>query len=199
VQAVTVPDSIPGALIARRPDVLRAQRGYEAANARIGVARTSRLPNVFIGAQYGTQRPSMDGLFGPAGEVYGLSLGVSLPLFDGGRISAQTSAARAAAETAGREYEQTVLTALREASDAAAGVRLLQDQLVAQQTRERALAAAFAIAQRRYESGISSYLEVLDVQRGLFDAQLGRLQVERDYLAATVALYRALGGSWAQE
>jgi multidrug efflux system outer membrane protein len=198
VQAVTVPDSVAGALVARRPDVLRAQRDYQAAAARVGVAAASRLPNVVLGGQYGTQRPSLAGVFGPKGEVYGLSLGLSVPLFDAGRTANVTSAARAEAEAAQRGYEQTVLTALREASDAVAGVRLLHDQLVARQTQAQALRAALTIAQRRYASGISSYLEVLDAQRGLFDAQLGLLQVERDYLTATVTLYRALGGSWPQ-
>jgi outer membrane protein, multidrug efflux system len=198
VRAVAVPDSIPGVAIARRPDVLRAQRDYQAATARVGVAMASRLPSVFIGGQYGTQRPLLAGVFGPSGEVYGLSLGVSLPLFDAGRRSGETGAARATAEAAQRGYEQTILTALREASDAVSGVRLLRDQLAAQRTREQALGAAFSIAQRRYASGLSSYLEVLDAQRGLFDAQLARLQVERDYLAATVTLYRSLGGSWRQ-
>jgi multidrug efflux system outer membrane protein len=196
VQTVTVPDSIPGALVARRPDVLRAQRDYQAATARVGATLASRLPAIVVGGQYGTQRPSLAGVFGPAGEVYALSLGLSLPLFDAGRRSAQTDVARAVTEAAQRTYEQTILSALREASDAASGVRLLRDQLVAQQTREQALRAASSIAQRRYASGISSYLEVLDAQRGLFDAQLGRVQVERDYLIATVTLYRALGGSW---
>ena len=198
VQAVTVPDSIPGALVARRPDVLRAQRDYQAATARVGATIASRLPAIVVGGQYGTQRPSLAGVFGPSGEVYAFSLGLSVPLFDAGRRAAQTGVARAATEAAQRSYEQTILGALREASDAASGVRLLRDQLVAQRTREQALRAASSIAQRRYASGISSYLEVLDAQRGLFDAQLGRLQVERDYLVATVTLYRALGGSWPQ-
>lgn len=196
VSTVAVPDSIPGALIARRPDVLRAQRDYQAATARIGVAMASRLPSVIVGAQYGSQRPNLSGVFGPSGEVYSLSLGLSLPLFDAGRSSSVTSAARAQAGEAQHAYERVILVAAREASDAVTDVRLLRDRLVAEQTRERALRAAFSIAERRYAAGISSYLEVLDAQRGLFDAQLALLQVERTYLTATVTLYRALGGSW---
>jgi multidrug efflux system outer membrane protein len=128
--------------------------------------------------------------------VYAAQVGVSVPLFTGGRLAARCAPPRRAPTRRAPTYEQTILSALREASDAASGVRLLRDQLVAQQTREQALRAASSIAQRRYASGISSYLEVLDAQRGLFDAQLGRVQVERDYLIATVTLYRALGGSW---
>jgi multidrug efflux system outer membrane protein len=75
---------------------------------------------------------------------------------------------------------------------------LSRDQLAAQETQAQALRRAFSLAQRRYESGVSSYLEVLDAQRGLFSAELGLVQVERQYLNATVQLYKALGGGWEQ-
>ena len=104
--------------------------------------------------------------------------------------------ARARADQAKSQYEQTVLTALREASDALAGVRLNRDQIAAQQTEVRALRRAYEIAQRRYERGISSYLDVLEAQRSLYDAELSLTQRERQYLASTVQLYKALGGGW---
>jgi multidrug efflux system outer membrane protein len=124
--------------------------------------------------------------------------GVSVPLFRGGKLLNQERAARARAEQAKSQYEQTVLTALREASDALAGVRLDRDQIVAQQTEAQALRRAYGIAQRRYQSGISSYLDVLDAQRSLFDAELSLTQIQRQYLAATVQLYKALGGGWTE-
>lgn len=197
VKAVVLPDSIPGALLARRPDVLRAQHDFQAATARIGVTQAARFPTISISSQYGAQRPNFGGIFDGRGEVYAVQAGISLPLFTGGRLSNETKAARARAEQSRNVYEQTVLVALRETSDAATGVRLRRDQLAAQETQERALQAAFSIAERRYASGISSYLEVLDAQRSLFAAQLTRVQVERQYLLATVQLFRALGGSWA--
>ena len=86
--------------------------------------------------------------------------------------------------------------AWREASDALAGVRLSRDQLAAQATQTQALQRALGLATERYKSGISSYLEVLDAQRGLFSAQLALVQVQRQYLASTVELFRALGGGW---
>lgn len=196
VKTVTVPDSLPGALLARRPDVLRAQHDLQAATARIGVTVAARFPTITISSQYGAQRPVYGNLFDGKGEVYALQAGVSLPLFTGGRLSNEEKAAKARAEQSKNVLEQTVLVALREASDAAAGVRLRRDQLAAQETQERALQAAYSIAERRYNSGISSYLEVLDAQRSLFAAQLTRVQVERLYLTATVQLFRALGGTW---
>jgi multidrug efflux system outer membrane protein len=196
VQAVTVPDSIPGALVARRPDVLGAQRDLQSSVARIGVAVGNRLPAVSLGGQYGTQRPDFSRLFAQQGEVYALQAGVSVPLFTGGRLRGEERAARARADQARARYEQIVIQALRESSDALAGVRLGRDQLVAQATQVQALERAFGIAEQRYRSGISSYLEVLDAQRQLFGAQLTLVQVQRQYLVSTVDLYRALGGGW---
>ena len=198
VQAVSVPDSLPGALIARRPDVIGAQRRLQASTARVGVAIGDRLPSIMLGGSYGAQKPDFNGLFDRSGELYSAQVGISIPLFTGGRLVNQERAARAVADEARGQYEQTVLNALREASDALAGVKLSRDQLVAQATQAQALQRAFALAQERYRSGISSYLEVLDAQRGLFTAQLALVQVQRQYLVSTVELYRALGGGWTE-
>ncbi len=199
VEAVQVPDSVPGTLIARRPDVMAAQRRLQSATARIGVAIGNRLPQIMLGGSYGAQKPDFNGLFDRSGELYTAQVGISIPLFTGGRLVNQERAARAAADEARGQYEQTVLNALREASDALAGVKLNRDQLVAQATQAQALQRAFALAQERYRSGIASYLEVLDAQRSFFTAQLALVQVQRQYLVSTVELYRALGGGWAGE
>ncbi len=197
VAAVAVPDSLASALLLRRPDVRRAEQEWAAATARVGVALGNRLPRVMITGSYGTQRPDFSKLFGSAAEIYQLQGGISIPLFTGGRLLNQQRAAQARAEQGRAKYEQAVLSALSEANDALVGVRTTRDQLVAQETQVRALRRAATLAEKRYENGISSYLEVLDAQRGLFNAELNAAQVERQYLATTVQLYKALGGSWA--
>jgi multidrug efflux system outer membrane protein len=199
VQAISVPDSLPSDLIERRPDVVAAQNNWQAATARIGVAQGNRLPRFMITGQYGTQRPDFDKLFSSDAEIYTLRGGISIPLFTGGRLINEERAAKARAEQSKNQYEQTVLGALREANDALVGLRLSRDQLSAQETQTQALRRAYALAEKRYESGVSSYLEVLDAQRGLFSAEIGLAQVQRQYLGATVQLYKALGGGWADE
>lgn len=123
----------------------------------------------------------------------------TVPLFTGGRLLNEQRAARARADQSRARYESVVLTAFQEAGDALAGLRLTRDQLMAQHTQVQALGRALTLAQRRYESGVSSYLEVLDAQRGLYTAQLGLAQTERLYLSSTVRLYRAVGGGWSRE
>jgi multidrug efflux system outer membrane protein len=196
VLAVAPPDSIPGDLLLQRPDVRRAERELSAALARVGLALGARLPRIAITGQYGRQRGDFSDLFGKDGEVYFAQLGVTVPLFTGGRLLNQQRAATARADQARARYQQVVLTALRETDDALAGLRLTRDQLVAQDTQVQALRRALELAQLRYDNGVSSYLEVLDAQRGLFTAQLGLVQTQRVYLGATVRLYKALGGGW---
>ena len=196
VQAVVVPDSIPGELLLRRPDVRQAERELRAATARIGVAMGNRLPRVAFTGQYGRQRADFHDLFDRSAEVYVAQLGITLPLFTGGKLLNQQRAASARADQARARYEASVLNALREGDDALVGLRLTKDELVAQNSQVLALSRAFELARRRYENGVSSYLEVLDAQRGLFQAQLTLAQTERQYLGATVRLYKALGGGW---
>jgi multidrug efflux system outer membrane protein len=198
IQAVAVPDSIPAALLLRRPDVRRAERDLQAATARVGLAIGNRLSRVMLTGQYGRQSETFHDLFGSSPDIYVAQAGISIPLFTGGKLLDQQKAARARVDQARARYEQAVLQAMQEGDDALAGLRLSRDQLVAQETQERALARAYALAQERYNSGISSYLEVLDAQRSLFTAQLALVGLERQYLGATVLLYKALGGGWSQ-
>jgi multidrug efflux system outer membrane protein len=165
----------------------------------VGVALGNRLPKVMITGLYGTQRPDFHGLFNKSAEVYTLQGGISLPLFTGGRLLNEQRAASARAEQARNTYEQTVLSALQETSDALVAAHTNKDQLVAQETQVRALKRALDLANSRYTNGVSSYLEVLDAQRTLFTAQLELVLVQRQYLASTVQLYKALGGSWGGE
>ncbi|MGN6392085.1 MAG: efflux transporter outer membrane subunit [Gemmatimonadales bacterium] len=196
VRALAVPDSLPASLLERRPDVLQAERAYAAATARIGEAQAARLPTISITASYGSQASTASDLFRSNTEVYQALAGVSLPLFTGGRLINETRAAQARAEQARAQYEQSVLVALREASDALAGVRTARDQVAAQQTQAQALRQALRLAELRYRTGVANYLEVLEAQRTLFDAELALSQAQLRQLAAAVELYRALGGSW---
>jgi multidrug efflux system outer membrane protein len=196
VAALEVPDSIPAAVLARRPDVRAAERDLAAATARVGIAQAARLPAVFVTGYYGTQAFRAGDLFSNRAETYQLQGGVSVPLFTGGRLSSQVEAARARAEQAQNRYEKAVLVALNDAGTALAGVRATRDQVVAQETQVLALRRARALADIRYRSGVASYIEVLDAERGLFSAELTLSQAQLQQLTAAVQLYRAIGGEW---
>jgi multidrug efflux system outer membrane protein len=193
---VEVPVTLPSSLLERRPDVRRAEAELHAATARVGVIKGQLLPQVTITGSIGTQAGRPSNLFGSNTEIHQIFAGLSFPLFAGGTLSNAVKVARARAEQARYQYEQTVLVALQEAQDALIGLRASRDQLAAQQRQAAALRRALELATKRYESGISSYLEVLDVQRSLYAAELAAAQAERQELVSAVQLYRALGGGW---
>ena len=195
-RAVTVPDSLPSTLLSRRPDVRQAERSYRAADARAGQAFAQQLPVIMFTGSYGSQANGTGALFKPQSDVYVAQLGISIPLFAGGARSSTTAAARARAEQARNQYEQTVLRALQDAGDALSGARAARDQVAAAGTQALALRRAYELAQVRYQSGIANYLEVLDAERSLFTAELTLSQAELGQLTAAVQLYPALGGSW---
>ncbi|MFL5402644.1 MAG: efflux transporter outer membrane subunit [Gemmatimonadales bacterium] len=191
-----VPASLPSDLLERRPDVRQAEAQFHAATARIGVAKGDLLPKLMVTGDYGTYASNADDLFKNNSEIYQILGGVSMPLFTGGRVGKQVDVARARAEQSRYGYEQTVLTALREVEDAITGVRASRNQVAAQQTQVDALRRALRLAEMRYQSGASSYLDLLDAQRSLFGAELSLAQVEGQQATAAVTLYRALGGGW---
>ncbi len=196
VRSLSIPDSIPAAMLARRPDLQQADRTYAAATARIGVADAARLPTISIIGSFGSQAGVPNNVFGDQTRVYQLFAGVSFPVFDNGRLANLSAAARARAEQAKASYESTALNALREANDALAGVRTARDQAVAQATQVTSLRQALDLAESRYEAGLSTYLDLLDAQRSLFSAELALSQAQLGELTAAVQLYKALGGSW---
>ena len=195
-QAISVPDSVPSALLARRPDVEAAERSYAAASARVGIADAARLPTILITGSWGAQAQALSAVFDSNSRVYQAQVGLSIPIFTGGRLVNEGRAARARAEQARAVYEQTTLTAMQEAGDALSGVRAARDVAAASETQANALRRALDLARLRYGTGLSSYLDVLDAQRNLFAAQLAASQAELDQLTAAVELYKAIGGSW---
>jgi multidrug efflux system outer membrane protein len=196
VSALQVPDSIPAVLLARRPDVIQAEREYAAATARVGVADAARWPTFNIVGSLGTQAGQPDNLFGSQTHVYQAQIGLSFPLFDNKRLASASAAARARAEQAKASYEGVALNAVREANDALIAVRTRRDEAVAQATQANALRQALDLATVRYDAGLSSYLDLLDAQRSLFGAELAASQAQLGELTAAVQLYKALGGSW---
>jgi len=195
---IPVPAGVPSALLGNRPDVRSAEATLRAATARIGVAQAAFLPSFTITGQYGTQSTEWSKWFGSGTNIWQAFAGVSIPLFKEGRPGAgeQVNIARARASQARSRYEQTVLVALREVEDALVGLRTAQDRSGAQERQVIALRRALELADMRYRNGVSSYLDVLDAQRGLFGAELALTQAARDQLVAAVQLYRAVGAGW---
>ncbi|HVH09777.1 MAG TPA: efflux transporter outer membrane subunit [Gemmatimonadales bacterium] len=194
-----VSPGVPAGLLARRPDVRSAEAGLRAATARIGVAEAARLPAITLTGQFGTQSTAFSQWFAAGTNIWQASVGVSVPLFKDGRPGGEAvNVARARAAEAWARYEQVVLVAVREVEDALVALRTARDRMAAQERQVVALRRALELADMRYQGGVSSYLDVLDAQRGLFAAELSLTQAERDQLVAAVQLYTAVGAAWSR-
>lgn len=193
-----LPVGLPSQLLVNRPDIVEAENRLRAANANIGAARAAFFPNISLTGAYGTMSDDLDGLFSSGSEAWSFSPTISLPLFNAGRLKGNLDVAKARREGAVAEYEKTIQSAFRDVSDALVRRRQLQlqidttkEMLAAQRERAR-------LAQLRFDNGRSTYLEVLDAQRDLFDAEQSLVQLRRAELASVVALYSALGGGFAE-
>ncbi len=194
-----LPLGVPAQLLERRPDVLAAEQGVIGAGKRVGVAVANRLPTFSLTGFIGLEATSIPDLFSANGLAGTAGGSLFAPIFQGGRLSAQEDAARARLEQSIASYRKAVEVALQEVADAAVGVRKLREARVARTDQVKASTRAAKLALDRYQGGISSYFEVLDAQRRLFDAQLSLAHTQRDELASAVLLYRALGGGWQAE
>jgi outer membrane protein, multidrug efflux system len=194
-----VPTGLPSELLARRPDIRGAEQQLIAANAEIGVAKALLYPQVTITGFAGAQGTRIDGeTFGPYG-AFSVLPAITLPIFNMGRLRAGVDFNEAVAEEAVLKYRQTITQAFREVSDALVETKKRQESRAQQELLTKTLAEASQIANLRYAGGVSSYLEVLDTERQLFNAQLDLAQAQRDEFLGVVGLYKALGGGWQDE
>ena len=191
-----VPAGLPSALLERRPDLRQVEQQLVAANARIGVAKAEFFPKLSLTALFGTASPEISALTGGSATIWAVGGILSGPLLNAGRTLGTYRAAEAQWEQARLQYEQTVLIALREVSDALTALGKLSEAETGQDRSVKALAEAVEHATDRYRQGLANYFEVLEAQQQLYPAQNVLAQIRRDRLLAHVRLYRALGGGW---
>jgi multidrug efflux system outer membrane protein len=191
-----LPMGVPASLLERRPDILASEQRVIAANASVGVAIANRLPKLSLDGIIGLAGASVGDTFSAAGVLWSIGGGLLAPIFEGGKLASQEEAAWAELDQWVALYRQQVLTALQEVADAAVSVRKLHEVAVQQEVQVVAARTAERLARLRYDGGVSNYLEVLDAQRSLFNAELTLAQSNRDQLVAMIQLYKALGGGW---
>ena len=189
-----LPPGLPAELLTRRPDIRAAEKRLAASQASIRAARAAFLPNITLTGFGGASSAELDGLFRGGASTWSFTPALRLPLFDGGRNRANLSLAEARQLVAVADYEATIQAAFREVSDALAARHWLAEQVRAQQALVATESDRARLASLRFERGVSSYLDVLDAQRALFNAEQALVQLRRALMASTVNLYKALGG-----
>ena len=192
----SIPAGLPSTLLERRPDVTAAQRAMVAANARIGQARAAMFPALGLSGAGGGESDALSNVLKWSSRSWVLGALMSMPIIDGGRNKANVARSEAVLEESVAAYRQNVLVAFAEVEDNLAGLRILAGQ--SEQVDAGVLLARRSadLAQKLYQAGRSSYLDLLDAQRNLALIERNAAQLRGNQAVTTVALIRSLGGGW---
>ncbi len=194
-----VPAGLPSALLERRPDVREAEEQLASANARIGEAKALLYPSISLTGAYGWESQDLGTLFESPSRAWSISANLLQPIFNSGQNQRRVEVAESQQRQALHGYERSVLLAFREVEDSLVSLRQSGLRRGSEGERVNAERKVLDLAETRYQGGVAAYLEVLDAQRSLFDAELGETSARRDELVSLIQLYKALGGGWPQE
>lgn len=193
-----VPPGLPAALLQRRPDIVEAEQRLQAESARFGVAKAAFFPTITLTSTAGLASADLGTFLSWPSRMWSIGPSVHLPVFEGGRNRANLEAAKARYEQSVAGYRGVILNAFREVEDSLSDLATLRAQ---NEAVDRALASArdtAALAEERYQQGLSSYLDVVDAQRIALQAERQESQLRGQRAISTILLAKALGGGWEQ-
>jgi multidrug efflux system outer membrane protein len=194
-----VPSGLPSELLERRPDLRQAEQNLISANALIGAARAQYFPTISLTGLFGSVSSAFSDLFTGPAKAWSYGAGVSMPIFTAGGIAGSVQTAEAQQREALLRYQQAIQTAFREVSDALIAHAKSREQLVIQERQVGTLRTYLELARLRYDNGYTSYIEVLDAERNLFNAEVAYSQTQGSVYGSLVNLYKAMGGGWVAE
>ena len=194
--APDIPAGLPSELLRRRPDVLASEQLLIAANANIGASLANFFPQIGLTTFIGKVSPELSAFTAGSANMWNAGATLAGPLFQGGQLRAQYRGSKAKFDEAKAAYEQNVLAALQEVSDALIARQKLGEARVYNEQAATALASSVDLVTQRYVGGRSSYYEVLQAQQELYPTQRAQVQAQVGELIAVIQLYKALGGGW---
>ena len=194
--ALPLPAELPVNLLARRPDVIAAHERIDAADAGKRAAKAAFYPNITLTALAGFASFSLRDLISAQSFGYGAGPGLSLPLFDGGRLRAQYRGSEAGLDQAVASYDDTVVRAVRQAADQLSLIDALGTELGQQRESLQAAEEAYRLAEERYRAGLAGYLTVLNAETEVLNERRQQVDLSTSLALARVSLLLAVGGSF---
>lgn len=191
-----VPVGLPSDLLLRRPDVRQAERQLAAATANIGVAKADLFPKFYLNGAAGYQSLSAGDWFSGGSKFWSLGPTVQWRVFDAGRIRANIKVQNARQEEALANYEQIVLTAFEDVEDGLVSYAKEQVRRASLQDAVTSSQRSLDVANKLYANGLTDFLQVLDAERSLYQAQDALVQSDQTISANLISLYKSLGGGW---
>jgi NodT family efflux transporter outer membrane factor (OMF) lipoprotein len=196
VSAPAVGAGVPSQLLARRPDVASAEEQLISANANIRAARAAFFPTIDLTASGGFESKALSSLLEPQNRVFGLSAGITQPIFHGGSVLGGYRLSKARYDELLADYHKAVISAFGNVEDSLAAVNDTGDQLQREQLATDKARGAYQMAQDQFHAGVVNILTVLGTETSLFSAEDALAQAQLAHLTALVGLYNALGGGW---
>jgi HAE1 family hydrophobic/amphiphilic exporter-1 len=187
---------IPSQLLLHRPDIRQAEAELVAANADIRAARAAFFPSLNLSAFIGYNAFKAALLFNPGSIAYGLSGGLTAPIFNRKAIKADYARSIAEGRQALYAYQKTILTSFREVTNSLKGMENYQQFYELKQQEVASLNNAVSVANDLYLVGRASWLEVITAQRNVLDAELEMTNAKASVFLQAVNLYRSVGGGW---
>jgi NodT family efflux transporter outer membrane factor (OMF) lipoprotein len=193
---IPLPLTFPSQVMRNRPDIRRAERKLAASTARIGVAAAQFFPRFKIPLGLGLNSSTLPLLLTPASVVWTIGLGVTEPIYTGGKLPAQKDIADAIAESDRLAYEQVVRVSFRDVEDALVGYDSQNKRSASLAAATAANRTAYGQASRLYANGLTDFLKVLTSERGLYATEDDLAQSRLAEVRQIIALFKALGGGW---
>ena len=187
--------ALSSGVLLRRPDIMAAEHRLKGAYAFIGAARAAFFPRISLTTALGTASDDLSGLFKSGSGTWNFAPQITLPIFDA-RTWAALRVSKADRKIVLTQYEKAIQTAFREVADALAIQGTINQQVSAQESLVYAVAETYRLSNKRYTTGIDSYLGVLDSQRSLYAAQQGLVSLHLAKVVNQVRLYAVLGGGY---
>lgn len=194
-----VPAGLSSSVLLSRPDVLQAEHQLKSANANIGAARAAFFPRLSLTASTGLASTELSDLFSHGASIWSVGPSLVLPIFNGGANVANLQYANAQRDLFVSQYELAIQTAFKEVADALAVRGTIQDQLDAQRALVDAASDSYQLSEARYTKGVDTFLNALDAQRTLYNAEKSLVSARLTASDNVVTLYRVLGGGLAGE
>jgi len=190
------PEGLPSDLLKRRPDVNQAEHELHAATARIGYNIGNYFPQVSLISSAGTSATGFDELFMPGSNFVSVGSMIMSPIISAGKNAGLVQSAEGMAAASFSKYQKTVKSAFKEFEDALIAGSKTKEQLHYQQNRVDTVKKYAHLSKLQYDEGDAQYINVLDSLRQLFDAQTDLINARKETLAASIQLYKAMGGGW---
>lgn len=189
-------DPIPARLLAQRPDVYSAEREVAAAAAEVGSARADMFPRLSLSGSIANVRSRAAGVSSDFDTWSIGPLALTLPIFDGGRRAANVDAAQARYQEAVAQYTARVRQAVREVEEALVLLDSARERSEDARAAVEGYRVSFQATEALYRGGLASLIELEDQRRAALAAETALVSLQRERIAAWIALYRAVGGGW---